>query len=74
MGTTAIGSQARAFGVSSVALGEFSVAVEANTVSIGDVSMERRIVNLAQGAVSATSTEAMNGAQLFGTNAAVGNA
>ena len=38
------------------------------TVSIGDVGNERTLTNLAAGRVSATSTDAVNGSQLFATN------
>jgi autotransporter adhesin len=51
-----------------VALGAGSIADQANTVSVGAVGGERRIVNLAPGTISATSTDAVNGSQLFATN------
>src|SRR5690606_27286053 len=40
------------------------------TVSVGDVGEERTITNVAAGRVSATSTDAINGSQLHGTNLA----
>jgi autotransporter adhesin len=40
----------------------------ANTVSVGSVGNERTIVNLAAGTLSAVSTDAVNGSQLFATN------
>ncbi|NYT84960.1 YadA-like family protein [Pollutimonas harenae] len=41
------------------------------TVSVGDVGAERTITNVAAGRVSSTSTDAINGSQLFQTNTAV---
>ncbi|MFC4203444.1 YadA-like family protein [Candidimonas humi] len=41
------------------------------TVSVGTDSDKRTITNVAAGRVSAASTDAINGSQLFGTNAAV---
>ena len=40
-----------------------------STVSIGSEGKERQIINLAAGRVTATSTDAINGSQLFQTNA-----
>ena len=51
-----------------VALGSGSVATVANTVSVGTASLKRKIVNVADGALSATSTEAVTGKQLFAVN------
>lgn len=41
------------------------------TLSIGDVGQERTLTNLAAGRVSDTSTDAINGSQLFATNSLV---
>lgn len=41
------------------------------TVSLGDVGSERTLTNVAAGRVSASSTDAINGSQLFQTNTAV---
>src|SRR6185503_11986182 len=49
----------------SVALGANSIANIANTVSVGAAGAERKIVNVAPGEVSATSTDAVNGGQLY---------
>ncbi len=38
------------------------------TVSIGDIGQERTLTNLAAGRVSASSTDAVNGSQLYATN------
>ncbi|GGA18827.1 hypothetical protein [Dyella nitratireducens] len=68
LGAVAIGGPAYAFGQDSVALGMNSTATEDNTVSIGSVVIKRRIVNVARGDVSVTSTEAVTGAQLYETS------
>ena len=43
------------------------------TVSVGDSGKERQIVNVGAGEISATSTDAINGSQLYATNDAVNN-
>nr|WP_085034458.1 YadA-like family protein [Ensifer aridi] len=42
-----------------------------STVSVGSVGNERTITNVAAGRISATSTDAINGSQLYATNQAV---
>ncbi|TGT27551.1 hypothetical protein EN812_34395, partial [Mesorhizobium sp. M4B.F.Ca.ET.169.01.1.1] len=42
-----------------------------STVSVGDVGKERTVTNVAAGRISATSTDAINGSQLYATNQAV---
>jgi autotransporter adhesin len=44
-----------------------------STVSVGSAGNERTITNVAAGRVSATSTDAVNGSQLFATDSAVNN-
>jgi len=44
-----------------------------STVSIGDINKERQIINVAAGRVSSTSTDAINGSQLFQTNEEISN-
>ena len=44
----------------------------AGVVSVGAIGAERQIVNVAPGAITATSTDAINGSQLYATNAVVG--
>ncbi|EFH3554317.1 hypothetical protein GQW80_15870 [Escherichia coli] len=75
----AFGSQSRASGNDSIALGvgataatDNSVAIGAgsttdasNTVSVGNSTTKRKIVNMAAGAISNTSTDAINGSQLY---------
>lgn len=67
-GATSLGNGAQATAANSVAIGQGSVADQANTVSVGSAGAERRITNVAAGVVSATSTDAVNGSQLHGTN------
>ena len=65
--STAVGYGTSAMAERSVALGSGSVADQADTVSVGRLGAERRIVNVAAGAVVSNSTDAVNGGQLFGT-------
>ena len=67
----AVGFGAQASAANSVALGTGSIANVANTVSVGSAGAERRIVNVAAGNLSANSTDAVNGSQLFATNSNV---
>jgi len=60
----ALGYQARSSAANSVALGRGSQATEAYTVSVGNGSTKRRIVNVADGTISSSSTDAVNGRQL----------
>ncbi|MDO5542815.1 MAG: ESPR-type extended signal peptide-containing protein, partial [Acinetobacter sp.] len=48
-------------------------SVDNGVVSVGDAGKERQIINVAAGKVSADSTDAINGSQLFATNTVVGN-
>ena len=71
-GSVAIGNGASAQGANSVAIGAGSSdGGQANVVSVGAVGAERRIVNVAAGTLSTTSTDAVNGSQLYQTNAQV---
>lgn len=49
----------------------FAGVAPASTVSIGSVGKERTLTNLAAGRLSATSTDAVNGSQLYATNQAI---
>ena len=71
--STAMGNGAQAIAEGSVALGQGSVADRANTVSVGSKGAERQIVNVANGEVSATSTDAVNGSQLHASNTNIQN-
>lgn len=64
----ALGYAASASAQGAVALGVRSVATEANTVSVGSASVRRRIVNVADGRVTASSTDAVTGKQLHAMN------
>ena len=71
-GGLALGSLASSSGANSVALGAGSTdGGQANVVSVGAVGAERKLVNVAAGALSATSTDAVNGSQLNATNTQV---
>ncbi|WP_435625970.1 YadA-like family protein [Escherichia ruysiae] len=61
----AIGSLSNVTGVNSVALGTESTAVEDNTVSVGNDTLQRKIVHMEKGDISSTSTDAINGSQLY---------
>ncbi len=50
----------------------FAGGAPGSTVSVGDVGAERTITNVAAGRISDSSTDAINGSQLFATNQAVG--
>lgn len=64
----ALGDRALASHTGSVALGNGSQTTGINQVSVGSSSIKRKIVNLADGAVSSSSTEAITGKQLSETN------
>ena len=49
----------------SVALGNGSTVSSSNEVSVGSGTLKRKITNVADGEVSATSTDAVNGRQLY---------
>ena len=49
----------------SVALGNNSTVSSSNEVSVGSATQKRKITNVADGEVSATSTDAVNGRQLY---------
>ncbi len=64
----AVGYYAQASAAGAVALGASSIADVGNTVSVGNATLKRKIVNVADGALLATSSEAVTGKQLFATN------
>ncbi|HWX01563.1 MAG TPA: hypothetical protein VNZ65_12070, partial [Collimonas sp.] len=51
----------------------FAGAAPVGTVSVGSAGNERQIQNVAAGQLSATSTDAINGSQLYATNSAINN-
>ncbi|WP_168858749.1 hypothetical protein [Bradyrhizobium brasilense] len=68
----ALGSGSSVTGANSVAIGAGSTdGGQANVVSFGAVGAERKIINVADGTLSANSTEVVNGRQLFQTNRSV---
>ena len=64
----AIGDRSLAQHNGSVALGNGSQTSAAYQISVGSASIKRKLVNLADGALTASSTEAMTGKQLNATN------
>nr|WP_313216224.1 ESPR-type extended signal peptide-containing protein [Stenotrophomonas geniculata] len=69
-----VGYGAKATVSGSIALGSHSLANEVNTISVGNDSTKRRIVNLADARLSTTSTDAVTGKQLNATNGNVASA
>lgn len=66
--STALGERASASHAGSVALGNSSTTHGDNQVSVGSATVKRRIVNVADGTLSATSADAVTGKQLHATN------
>ncbi|MDY4011411.1 MAG: YadA-like family protein [Fusobacterium gastrosuis] len=60
------------FKSSNLTFGDFS-GNAIGVVSVGDKDTERQIINMAPGEISATSTDAINGSQLYATNNILGN-
>jgi len=67
-GSVAVGSSAVATHASSVALGSGAVTTASNQISVGNGTTRRTITHVADGALSATSTDAVTGKQLNTTN------
>lgn len=63
--SVALGVNAFASGTNSIAIGHSSEATVNNEFSVGNSSLKRKLTNLANGVVSATSTDAVTGKQLF---------
>lgn len=73
--SVALGDGATSSGANSLALGAGSTdGGKANVVSFGDVGAERTLVNVAPGAISATSTDAVNGGQIYANQKSVADA
>ena len=53
--------------------GGFAGNSPASVVSVGSAGAERQLVNVAAGNISTTSTDAINGSQLYATNDVLGN-
>ena len=58
-------AEVRPGATNSVALGQGSIASAPNTVSVGAPGVERKITNVAPGEISSTSTDAVNGSQVY---------
>jgi autotransporter adhesin len=78
VGSVALGAgstTAAAVGTSSTTIGgttyQFAGTAPSSTVSVGSAGNERTITNVAAGRISATSTDAINGSQLYATNQAL---
>ena len=68
-----IGYNSKVSSTGAVALGVHSVADEANTVSVGNSTTKRRIVNLADARLTSSSTDAVTGKQLYATEQKIGS-
>ncbi|WP_436857297.1 YadA-like family protein [Citrobacter tructae] len=69
--SVAIGDGASAAGNNAVALGAGSNAQEDDSVAVGNSTTQRQITYVAKGDVTATSTDATNGEQLYDVSASV---
>ncbi|MEG0182568.1 MAG: ESPR-type extended signal peptide-containing protein [Stenotrophomonas sp.] len=69
----ALGSGALAQNQNSVALGANAITNEDNVVSVGSSSEKRRIVNVQDARLSAGSTDAVTGKQLYATEQKIGS-
>ncbi len=58
--------------VSTLTYGGFAGATSVGAVTVGSAGEERRIVNLAAGEISKTSTDAINGSQLYAVTEVIG--
>ncbi|MBN4971198.1 YadA-like family protein [Stenotrophomonas maltophilia] len=67
----ALGDRASATHAGAVALGNGSATTATNQVSVGNGSLKRKVVNVADGALSTSSSEAVTGKQLHATNTSV---
>ena len=66
--SVALGNNITVSGRNSVALGSGSFAGEDNVVSVGNDTLKRRIMNIAEGNLDTNSSDAVTGAQLYATN------
>jgi autotransporter adhesin len=70
-GATTAAANATATGVVNGSTFNYAGATPTGVLSVGSLGNERQITNVAAGRVSASSTDAINGSQLFSTNTAV---
>ncbi|MDO5638530.1 MAG: hypothetical protein Q4G28_01520 [Neisseria sp.] len=59
--------------VNNISYGGFAGNAPRSAFSVGSAGAERQIQNVAAGQISATSTDAINGSQLYATNNVIGN-
>lgn len=64
----ALGDRSSATHAGAVALGNGSTTTATNQVSVGNGSLKRKVVNVADGALSTSSSDAVTGKQLHATN------
>jgi autotransporter adhesin len=72
--SSALGAKADAQAANSVALGANSVADRDDSVSVGNATLKRQITNVAAGELSADSTDAVIGSQLYGNASSMAKA
>ncbi|MBJ7515679.1 MAG: YadA-like family protein [Stenotrophomonas sp.] len=72
--SVAIGFEAKSPAANAVALGRGALASEHNTVSVGNATTQRRVVNVADARLGANSSDAVTGRQLHATNRNVSTA
>lgn len=70
--TFVLGNNVTTTANNAVILGAGSVGKD-NAVSVGKPGAERQIINVAAGTLSSTSTDAVNGSQLYATNQSISN-
>ncbi|MBR8067860.1 hypothetical protein KDX32_32920, partial [Burkholderia ambifaria] len=70
-GSVTAGANATASGTIGGQTYQYAGAAPTSVVSVGAAGAERQITNVAAGRVSATSTDAINGSQLYATNQAI---
>ena len=71
--SAALGNGARTSGNNSVALGAGALAAEDNVISVGNNTDQRKIVFVDKGIINKTSTDAVNGSQIFALSQSVAN-
>ncbi|QMI03428.1 YadA-like family protein [Citrobacter sp. RHB25-C09] len=67
----ALGNDAKVTALNSVALGDGSNATEDNTIAVGNATMQRRVTYVDDGVISSSSTDAVNGSQLYKLSSSV---
>ena len=67
----ALGNDAKVTALNSVALGDGSNATEDNTVAVGNATMQRRVTYVDKGIISSSSTDAVNGSQIYNLSSSI---